>query len=105
MNDLLRAVIAWGTGRHADIGRPAAGKTGTSQDFRDAWFVGYTPDLVTGVWVGNDDNSPMKNVTGGSMPAEIWKGFMSEALKGVAPRTLPGISASNGRPSVAERAE
>ncbi|MGE5146214.1 MAG: transglycosylase domain-containing protein [Candidatus Eiseniibacteriota bacterium] len=108
MNDLLRAVIAWGTGRGANIGRPAAGKTGTSQDFRDAWFVGYTPDLVTGVWVGNDDSAPMKNVTGGSLPAEIWKGFMSEALKGVPPRNLPGLpgnaaSTAPARPSVAER--
>ena len=92
MNDLMHAVIAWGTGHGAEIGRPAAGKTGTSQDFRDAWFVGYTPDLVTGVWVGNDDNSPMKNVTGGSLPAQIWHGFMSEALKGVPPRDLPGVA-------------
>src|SRR5690606_28727622 len=91
MNDLLRAVIAWGTGRSADIGRPAAGKTGTSQDFRDAWFVGYTPELVTGVWVGNDDSTPMKGVTGGSMPAQIWRDVMAEALKGVPPRALPGV--------------
>jgi penicillin-binding protein 1A len=108
MNDLLHGVIAWGTGRAADIGRPAAGKTGTTQDYRDAWFVGYTPDLVTGVWVGNDDNTPMKTVTGGSLPAQIWRGFMSEALKGVAPRTLPGLagnaaSTAGGRPAVAER--
>src|SRR5690606_29234631 len=109
MNDLLRAVIAWGTGRAAAIGRPAAGKTGTSQDFRDAWFVGYTPALVTGVCVGNDHHSPMKAVTGGSMPAQIWRGFMSEALKGVPPRALPGIPGNSAaaetpaRPSVAER--
>ena len=71
-----------GTGKTARLDRPAAGKTGTSQDFRDAWFVGYTPDLVTGVWVGNDDGSPMKRVTGGGLPAQVWRGFMLDALKG-----------------------
>ncbi|HVO17091.1 MAG TPA: PBP1A family penicillin-binding protein [Alphaproteobacteria bacterium] len=110
MNDLLRSVIGWGTGHSADIGRPAAGKTGTTQDYRDAWFVGYTADLVTGVWVGNDDNAPMKSVTGGTLPAEIWRGFMSDALKGVPARALPGLagnaaSTGAGRPAVAERAE
>ena len=60
MADMLSRVIAEGTGRAAQIDRPAAGKTGTSQDFRDAWFVGYTADLVTGVWIGNDDDTPME---------------------------------------------
>ena len=97
MNDVLRAVMQWGTGRAARLERPAAGKTGTSQEFRDAWFVGYTPDLVTAVWVGNDDSKPMKGVTGGSLPAWIWKGFMIRALKGVPPKRLPGVAwAPNG---------
>jgi len=93
MNDVLRAVIVWGTGKAARLAdRPAAGKTGTSQDFRDAWFIGYTPDLVTGVWVGNDDAKPMKGVTGGALPAWIWKAFMSRALKGTTPKKLPGVA-------------
>jgi len=88
-NDLLMAVVEQGTARGAAIGRPAAGKTGTSQDFRDAWFIGYTPDLVTGVWVGNDNNKSMKKVTGGGIPAQIWRGFMQKALAGVAAHSLP----------------
>ncbi len=92
MNDVLRSVIVRGTGKNAKIGRPAAGKTGTSQDFRDAWFIGYTPDLVVGVWVGNDSAKPMKGVTGGSLPSWIWKGFMLRALKGVPPKRLPGVA-------------
>ncbi len=79
---MLEGVIDHGTGRAAAIGRPAAGKTGTTSDFRDALFVGYTADLVAGVWVGNDDDTPMRHVTGGSLPAEIWHGFMLAALKG-----------------------
>jgi penicillin-binding protein 1A len=90
MNDMLQATVGWGTGRRAEPGRPAAGKTGTSQDFRDAWFLGFTADLVAGVWVGNDDGKPMKEVTGGSLPAEIWKGVMVRALEGVPPRPLQG---------------
>ncbi len=92
MNDLLGSVIAWGTGKAARIGRPAAGKTGTSQDFRDAWFIGYTPDLVTGVWMGNDDGTPMNEVTGGGLPARLWRSFMLEAHKGVPAKALPGLA-------------
>ena len=80
MRGLLRAVVARGTGRAAqidDAGVPVAGKTGTSQDFRDAWFVGYTPELVAGVWLGNDDSRPMDNVTGGGAPARLWRDFAS----------------------------
>jgi len=99
MNDVLRSVIVWGTGKNANINRPAAGKTGTSQDFRDAWFIGYTPDLVVGVWVGNDSSKPMKGVTGGSLPSWIWKGFMLRALKGVPPKRLPGVAWAPGRTS------
>jgi membrane peptidoglycan carboxypeptidase len=78
--ELLDAVVDQGTGRAAALDRPTAGKTGTSQNSRDAWFVGFTDTLVVGVWVGNDDDTPMKGVTGGSLPAMIWKNFMSEAL-------------------------
>jgi len=83
MDRMLAGVIQHGTGKAAAIGRPAAGKTGTTSDFRDAWFMGYTADLVTGVWFGNDDNSPMVKVTGGSLPAHAWHDFMTVALKGV----------------------
>lgn len=90
MNYMLMNVPLAGTGQRAYIGRPMAGKTGTSSDYRDAWFVGYTPQMATGVWVGNDDNSKMNKVTGGNLPAMIWKAFMSEAMKGVAAQGLPG---------------
>lgn len=89
MNSMLSNVIVSGTGRAASIGRSAAGKTGTASDYKDAWFMGYTPDLVTGVWVGNDEAVPMAKVTGGAIPARIWKSFMGEALKEVAARDLP----------------
>ena len=94
VNELLRAVIDGGTGKAAYPARPAAGKTGTSQDFRDAWFVGYTGELVTGVWMGNDDNSPMKRVTGGGFPARLWRDFMIPALDGVAARPLVPVVSS-----------
>lgn len=89
MNDLLMGVVERGTGRGARIGRPAAGKTGTTSDYRDAWFMGYTPDLVTGVWVGNDNNTPMKKVTGGGLPAMIWRVYMVNALGGTPATGLP----------------
>jgi penicillin-binding protein 1A len=86
---MLYSVITEGTGRSAALpGRQAAGKTGTTQDYRDAWFVGFTPDYVTGVWVGNDNNSPMRNVTGGTLPAAIWKDVMTAAERGLPPRAL-----------------
>ena len=70
MNDMLRAGMTWGTGRRAAIpGHMAGGKTGTTQDFRDAWFVGYTAHLSGGVWVGNDNGQPMNQVMGGGLPA------------------------------------
>ena len=95
-DDLLRAVVGWGTGKAANPGRPAAGKTGTSQEFRDAWFVGYTGELVTGIWMGNDDNSPMKRVTGSGFPARLWADFTRNALKGVAARPFaPDFPASS----------
>lgn len=91
MNQMLSSVIDsdTGTGRGARLNRPAAGKTGTSQDYRDAWFVGYTADLITGVWLGNDDGRAMKGVTGGNLPAVLWKDFMSNATQTMAVRALP----------------
>ena len=94
---LLRDVVERGTGRAAALnGASVAGKTGTSQDHRDAWFVGFTDDLVVGVWIGNDDRSPMKGMTGGSLPAQIWKSFVTTAT--------PLLARSN-KPEVAEGAE
>lgn len=80
MTDMLQAVIDWGTGKSAKFGVPAAGKSGTSQGFRDAWFVGYAGNIVTAVWVGNDNNSPMDRVTGSTIPAAIWRAFMAPAF-------------------------
>ncbi|MCF4126592.1 PBP1A family penicillin-binding protein [Methylobacterium sp. SyP6R] len=80
MLDLLSAVVREGTGKNARVSIPAGGKTGTTQDSRDAWFVGFAGDLVVGVWLGNDDNSPMAGVTGGDMPALIWHDFVTQAL-------------------------
>ncbi|MES2970453.1 MAG: PBP1A family penicillin-binding protein [Pseudomonadota bacterium] len=87
---LLEGVVRNGTGRHAALDGFAAGKTGTSQGNRDAWFVGFTEQLVVGVWVGNDDDTPMPGVTGGDLPARIWQAFMSEAT-GLAPVDLGAI--------------
>ena len=89
MNEMLSAVITQGTGRSAALPRPAAGKTGTTQDYRDAWFIGYTADLVAGVWLGNDDNAPMNKVTGGSLPAQTWRRFMLAVTRTMPARPLP----------------
>jgi len=84
MNVMMQETLISGTARKAEIpGWVAAGKTGTSQDFRDAWFIGYTANLVTGVWLGNDDNSPTKKATGGGLPVEVWTRFMRAAHQGV----------------------
>ena len=93
MTRMLVDVVENGTGRAARFGRPIAGKTGTSQNFRDAWFVGFSSDLVTGVWVGNDDDQPMKGVTGGGQPARLWRAFMADAHVGWPVRPLPGLDA------------
>jgi penicillin-binding protein 1A len=96
MNTMMEETLVSGTARKAEIpGWTAAGKTGTSQDFRDAWFIGYTPALVTGVWMGNDDNSPTRKATGGGLPVEVWSRFMRAALQGVPVATLPTSPAPN----------
>ncbi|TAH68725.1 MAG: PBP1A family penicillin-binding protein [Rhodopseudomonas palustris] len=95
MNTMMQETITSGTARKADIpGWSVAGKTGTSQDFRDAWFIGYTGRLVTGVWLGNDDNAPTKKATGGGLPVEVWTRFMRAAHQGQTPVPLPGAGVS-----------
>jgi penicillin-binding protein 1A len=92
MNAMLHETLVSGTARAANLpGWQAAGKTGTSQDFRDAWFIGYTSRLVAGIWLGNDDNSPTKRAVGGGVPVEIWSRFIRAALAGTAPTALPGV--------------
>jgi penicillin-binding protein 1A len=85
MTSMMESVITEGTGTNANIGRPAAGKTGTTSSFRDAWFVGFTPDLVAAVWIGNDDYTRMNYSFGGNIPARIWARFMKKALANVKP--------------------
>jgi penicillin-binding protein 1A len=97
MNQMMAETLTIGTAHKAALpGWPAAGKTGTSQDFRDAWFVGYTAHLVTGVWLGNDDGTSTKHVTGGGLPVEIWSRFMRGAHQGVPVASLPGASGGGG---------
>jgi penicillin-binding protein 1A len=91
MNDMLNAALVRGTGKRAAIPRHVAGgKTGTTQNSRDAWFVGYTAHYVAGVWIGNDDNSRMKKVTGGTLPASLWHDIMLYAHQDKQPLPLPG---------------
>lgn len=80
LTDMLRGVMTNGTGTAANINRPSAGKTGTTSDYKDAWFIGYTPDLVAAVWLGYDTDGLLNGVTGGSIPADIWRSFMTEAV-------------------------
>jgi penicillin-binding protein 1A len=97
MNTMMRETIRVGTAQKGQLpGWQAAGKTGTSQDFRDAWFIGYTAHLVTGVWLGNDDSSPTRRATGSGMPVEVWSRVMRTAHQSVAVVALPGQS----RPSL-----
>jgi penicillin-binding protein 1A len=102
MNNMLTATIQYGTGSVGSIDpHPAAGKTGTGQNYRDAWFIGYTAHYVTGVWLGNDDFKPMKRVTGGSLPTIIWRDLMIYAHVNKEPAFLPGgeqLQAGNGGP-------
>ncbi|HWU27372.1 MAG TPA: PBP1A family penicillin-binding protein [Rhizomicrobium sp.] len=91
ITQLMVATVTSGTGKAARLDdRPSAGKTGTTQDFRDAWFVGFTADLVCGVWIGNDDNAPMRHATGGGLPARIFKTFMESAEADLPSKPLAG---------------
>jgi penicillin-binding protein 1A len=91
ITELMVATVTSGTGKAARLDeRPSAGKTGTTQDFRDAWFVGFTSDLVCGVWIGNDDNAPMVHATGGGLPAHMFKAFMESAENGLPVKRLAG---------------
>ena len=99
MTQLMAETVLTGTGKAARLSdRPAAGKTGTTQDFRDAWFVGFTADLVCGVWTGNDDSSPMHKATGGGLPARIFREFMTGAGQGLASRPLAGMALAANLP-------
>lgn len=104
MTAMLKTVIKSGTGVAANIGKPAAGKTGTTDDYKDAWFIGYTPDVVTGVWVGNDDNTESSNITGGTVPALIWKDVMTVATApyGSTDFDYPEVELKNYTPSKKE---
>ena len=87
---MMQRVIMYGTGRGAALGdRPVAGKTGTTDDYKDAWFIGFIPQLVTAAWVGNDDNTPMAKVTGGFYPAMMWREFMTEVTKEIPVAQFP----------------
>jgi penicillin-binding protein 1A len=91
MTDLMVAVVQEGSGKAAQLGdRPVAGKTGTTQDYRDAWFIGFTADYVCGVWLGNDDDTPLNRITGGTLPAQLWHNVMLATEQGLAVRPLPG---------------
>ena len=108
MNDMMHNTFVIGTAKKGEIpGWEMAGKTGTSQDFRDAWFVGYTGSLVAGVWLGNDNGDPTKKVSGGNLPVEVWNSFMKVALKDQQPVPLPGgnrFSPAQAETSVASAA-
>ncbi len=104
MNTMMTETLLTGTARKGELpGWQAAGKTGTSQDYRDAWFIGYTSRLTTGIWLGNDDSSPTKKASGGSLPVEIWSRFMKVAMAGTPPTPLPGGTA-HGAPVAAPEA-
>jgi penicillin-binding protein 1A len=109
MTQLMVETVTTGTGRGARLAtHPTAGKTGTTQDFHDAWFVGFTADLVCGVWIGNDDNSPMIHATGGTLPAHIFKSFMEDAESTLPPRPLAAtvlVQAAPQAPPAEEKPE
>jgi penicillin-binding protein 1A len=102
MNQMLQGVVLYGTGQRAMLDRPVAGKTGTSSNYRDAWFIGYTADLVGGVWVGNDNGKPMKQVTGGSVPAEMWHDVMLQANRPYPVRALSTAFVNDTLPYAAQ---
>lgn len=100
MTRLLQAAVQTGTARRADIGRPAAGKTGTTQSNRDGWFLGFTADLTAGVWLGRDDNKAVRGMAGGAAPAKVWAAFMREATEGlpVQPLFVDASGVDGGEP-------
>ncbi|MBQ9615906.1 MAG: hypothetical protein IJR38_06170, partial [Selenomonadaceae bacterium] len=102
LTSMLQDVVTKGTGTRAAIGRPAAGKTGTTSDYRDAWFVGYTPDLVAGVWVGNDSNESLAGMHGGDTPAIIWKSFMQKATANMPARNFDNSAYGSGKSGIGE---
>jgi penicillin-binding protein 1A len=104
MNSMMGAVVIRGTGAAAQLDRDVAGKTGTSSDWRDAWFVGYTADFTAGAWVGHDDFTPMGRTTGGTVPAQIWADAMRVAHRGVEAHPLPGIEQPSYSPREVEMA-
>jgi penicillin-binding protein 1A len=100
MNQMMSETLRIGTARKAELpGWPAAGKTGTSQDYRDAWFIGYTAQLVTAVWLGNDDNSPTKKASGSGLPVDIWSRYMTAAHRGIPVAGLPGLFGPQDQPN------
>ncbi|MBV9550080.1 MAG: PBP1A family penicillin-binding protein [Alphaproteobacteria bacterium] len=103
MTRLMHETVASGTGKAAALGeRPVAGKTGTTQDFHDAWFIGFTADLVCGVWIGNDDSAPMKHATGGGLPAHVFQEFLSGAEQNLPLRPLAGAAIAANLPEVTD---
>ncbi len=101
MTDLMMAVVTEGSGKGAALDRPVAGKTGTTQDYRDAWFIGFTADYVCGVWLGNDDDTPLNKITGGTLPTQLWHNVMAYAEQGLPVRPLPGQVQPEAEPPVA----
>ncbi len=87
--DMMTGVLNYGTGRNARLPRPIAGKTGTTSNYKDAWFFGFIPQMVTVAWVGNDDNEPMNQVTGGWIPALMWRDFMKYCVQDINPQRFP----------------
>jgi penicillin-binding protein 1A len=105
MIKMMNSVVENGTGRRAQLdGVPTCGKTGTTNDWRDAWFVGYTGNFVGAIWMGNDDYSPTKRMTGGTLPAATWHNIMAYAHQGVELRPLPGLPPPQHAPAIADAA-
>jgi penicillin-binding protein 1A len=103
MIKMMNSVVENGTGKRAQLdGIPTAGKTGTTNAWRDAWFVGYTGNFVGAVWMGNDDYSPTKRMTGGTLPAMTWHNIMTYAHQGIELRPLPGLPAPQHAPAMAD---
>jgi penicillin-binding protein 1A len=103
MIKMMNSVVENGTGRRAQLdGIPTCGKTGTTNDWRDAWFVGYTGNFAGAIWMGNDDYSPTKRMTGGTLPAATWHNIMAYAHQGVELRALPGLPPPQHAPAIAD---